>query len=657
MLVQSWMTFLQWCSLKRRHYDADDHMTIPNFIRVFLLLILVSVGTANALELEWTGLDLEIDGESRIPLGLWGVMSTEKIPNPKANGVEWVYHPWKNLRLSPPKSERGGVSYLLGIFEGKQPALQRISPLNWEAKLGDIFTRLPKAKQPFDFLANPKGWEDGYGINGYGKFFDRHKAKLGGDVTLDGKKVDGLQWGEPKWLLFEYNGKLRMDWTNRMTQMGDRFTMDEWFEPQSLKEGLKVKVKNQWAVLRKEWWAKDELPIPQRGVAWWNYNPKIWRSPQHVQNRKLFLELVEAWTKHPAASTLGKEVSFGWGAPWRGSENTQWKDMIQPMIELASGNLFHLSDRVRGESTDEVMAGYELAWNHSLNLRHTGLGFRTLGIEGVLNSTNPQGVYAEPPLKGSEEYEIGSFLYHIKDLLSRMMLMPHKAGYRFLASSEQGVGALAALDFLAPLKGTMVAMNVDDPMVLAVASRNGRENRIVLMNDHYRNREVRVGFSGHRFKNDQIKIIRPKLGGSFRKEEKQVPMTSLLNLELKPREVIQLVFFSEEDLSGKRVMHQFPMKGKPRRNIATRPLTFIADLDNVIAGDQLVLRLNIDRPVSAIKLSEGEWNQEINHLRRGLQDHLLTYRPKKGRLGFSLRASSNRALFEGASLFVLRELK
>lgn len=609
-----------------------------------------------AVDVEWTGRDLEINGVKEIPLGLWGVMSTDRIHAPKRNGIEWVMDSWGDFRRPPLKAKKGELPKLLSIFDGDQPALQRVRPQAWEKWISHLMKLIPKENSPpMDFLLNPKGWERGHGINGYGKFFDESKAKAGGKVSLAGKEIEGLVWDQPKWILREYRGGLRMDWTARMVLEGKSFTMDEWFEPKLLKKGVKVKINNQWAEVDKVWWVKDSLPIPQRGVSWWSYNPKIWRSPLHAQNRKLFLQLVENWTKHPESVGSGKNVSFGWARPWFGSEAILWKDLIQPMIDLGGGNIFHLSDRIQGDPINKVMAGYELAWNYSKNLRHRDLSFRTMGIAGTLHPTSPDGRYSEPPLKGSEDYEIGSFLYQTKDILSRLMMMPHKADFRFLAEDEKGVGALAALEFLSSIKGQMTALEVNDPMVLAVSSRKGTKHRIALMNDDYKHKEISLGFSGYRFKSDKVKIVRPKLGGAFPVDEKEVTMTSLLSLKLKPREVILLSFETEKSTFPKRVVSQFPMKGKPRRHLSSLPLRFMVDFDEIQRGDRLVLRLNVDRPVSGLHLKEGKWSQEIHHSRDGLQDHTLNYVPTKKRWGFSLHAPSERALYEGASIFLVRD--
>lgn len=608
-----------------------------------------------ALDVTWTGRDLEVDGYKEIPKGLWGVMSSEDIENPKANGVEMIYHHWDDLRKAPPLAKDEELSYLIGVFRGSDPALQRLRSGSWKKWLEHVLNRIPlENTPPMDFLVNPMDWESGHGINGYGKFFDKDKAKSGRKVTLNGKDVESLVWDEPKWILKEFRGGLRMDWTSKMVFMGNRFTIDEWYEPQPLKKGLKVKISNKWAVLDQEWWAKDDLSIPKRGVTWWSYNPEIWRSPLHVENRRLFLELVKTWTANPGSVTSGKEVSFGWGRPWLGSDSVMWKDVIQPMIEIGGGNIFHLSDRLKGEPTDSVLAGYELAWNHSINLRHRSLSFRTMGVEGTLHPTQPDGTFVDPPLKGSPEYEKGSFLYHVKDLISRMMLMPHKARYRFLSSEDQGIGALAALEFMDSMKGQMVALEVKDPNILGVASRNGNQHRVTLMNDDFSPRNVRLGFSGYRFKGGQIKVVRPEMGGTFASSEQKLTMTSILNLKLGPREVLQLVFECEKSGITERRMKQFPMKGPPSRRLSSSK-TYVTQLDEVEEGERLVLRLSVDRAVSGIELKAEGWNQTIHHLRGGLQDHPLTLSPKEGRWGIQIKSPTDRALFEGASLFLVKD--
>jgi hypothetical protein len=176
------------------------------------------------------------------------------------------------------------------------------------------------------------------------------------------------------------------------------------------------------------------------------------------------------------------------------------------------------------------------------------------------------------------------------------------------------------------------------------------------MNDDYRKRKIRIGFSGHRFKKGKVKILRPQLERTFKSIEKEVSMTSLLHLSLEPREVVQLVFESTSSNRARRVLKQFAMKGKPRRNLTSLPLRFVVDLEDVQKGDRLVLRLNVDRPVSGIRLTkEGGWSQEIHHQRKGLQDHPLTLKPTRSRMGISLKAPTDRALFEGASLFLVRD--
>lgn len=472
-------------------------MTLPSksvALRRLSLAALIACGwfggqttlSASAPAITWDGAFLEVNGQTEIPRGMFGVHATPLDEERReAWGVEMVRmirHQPDAQPLQPGRRDLpAGLSQIIECwYDRYQPALMLTDPDRWEERLERLTREWAVNASTVETPVLLEFWNEPYlnwasrpGVNYDGRFFSAENREVGGPVwDRDGEKIDGLEWtrairavnaaGAPDYLASRYIPG-RID--GRAPEAGDVF--DFRGQPRRLEEF---------------WWVRD------------TEQPEFWSGPF---NRELYHRMLAV-----VAPTL-KEVNpdlqllAGWDFHFQQAGWRAWEILHRPLLDRFGPYLDGITEHHYGIDTRFVAASYEVLDSYMRTEHNRVIRFFNTEAGGFLDPEQPN-PNARPQYHANTPEEFwGTMTYSFRDILHLLALSPDKAASRAAHAADRS-GDRYALPFLRELRGRLIAVESDDPQIWVVGAYDADRGQIAIyaFSDHTgEDREVEVSWS------------------------------------------------------------------------------------------------------------------------------------------------------------------
>ncbi|MFP4354311.1 MAG: hypothetical protein ACLFUJ_04235 [Phycisphaerae bacterium] len=404
----------------------------------------------------------EVNGQSRVPVGLFGVHNFRGDLDKAID--QWGITMDRKITWTPngkPIQPRKGLAMFIECwYDRYQPAvvLQRKDFKSFledlARKYGQAAKESPWKQHIVEFWNEPYlNWATKPGVNYDGRFYESEGRKPGAPMTIKGwdKPTEYLVWDGPR--------KLAMI-------RGQIDYVQSRYLPDNLKPGDVWKRGSRKYQVVQRWWGKDPT------------QKHYWSGKQNVQ---FYLWMYEPFARTLKQTNPDVTVLGGWGFNIYNEGWDSWRMLYKPLIDQCWQWTDGIHEHHYGGDTRKVAASYEVAYAYTLGNYGKRLKFYNTEAGGMLDPEQP---VARPVYHGSGLDRLrGGMTYTLRDIIGMVADVPDKAAARATHQPDPNGEKFAYL-MLRDLRGRLMHVTTDQPKVWAVASVNGDKLAIVIFNDN-----------------------------------------------------------------------------------------------------------------------------------------------------------------------------
>ena len=431
---------------------------------------------AEPARVEVSGRLLDFNGQTEVPVGLFGLHADAKLTPERA--ADWGIEAFRQIHYIPgsgtivldrqgqPQAPFKDMPVVIDC-QGDRfvPALVLTNP-NYASHFDRIGRQYAQRMKDLGRPAYAEFWNEPYlnwaersRKNYDPKYYDVAKAADDGPVTIKG-------WSEPlkhlRWRRLWARGPdgkiAHLVPVPKGAKPGDTFThrLGYYFTP---RDELSYTVVEQWDV----------------------YDPTAPGFWSGKQNYEFYMWMFLPWAKaikevHPAVQVLA-----GWDCPLSMGGWDVWENLTRPLIDEAHPWLDGITEHHYGLDTRLNTGTYEVVVAYAMSEHGKRLRCYNTETAGCVDPAVPGG-------RHSSATPLGAFAYGLRDIVELIYRCPEKAGSRTahgsLAPGWGGGGDEFLFKLLKDFRGRLVRGASDDRSVWPVASVNGSNLVIVLFNDH-----------------------------------------------------------------------------------------------------------------------------------------------------------------------------
>lgn len=452
-------------------------------IHAFLVFAFLFSGTTQALAqtdtlwVEVSGKILSTNGQSKVPVGLFGVNAGSFTGFNPQKIREWGIESARFLQPQPTGSSYSPPSPVSQVVDGWYdswtPPLNVENPVSWKSPLYQKASQYVASLNGLDrdvileFWNQPsQNWAFKPGVSTDPSFYDTTGRYEGSPVRLKGmatpepflKWKNTIWYSSPNWVTNRdgvYKA-ISSAWDQQMALLGIPFpgltgvlNVGETYFPGTNREFSVINT------LR---------PVDTTQLSYYSSS----------QNQKYYNEIFRTLADTIHLLKPGMMVSAGWGIePHKDNWNT-WKILFKPLIDQNVSRLDAIHEQHRALDTRIIAAGYEVMNAYTQTQFGTRLKFLTTATEGYLDPQFPNKATLFSGNVTPRRKAYNSYTYHTKDILYMLANCPDKALSRAIHEPQNtNDGARFALQNLKTLRGNLLECLSSGPNLCPVATLSG----------------------------------------------------------------------------------------------------------------------------------------------------------------------------------------
>ncbi len=457
------------------------HAILAAFV---LLTWTLGAPAADPSEVVCTGRLMDVNGQTTVPTGLFGVHAVGLTPELVEDlGIEC----YRGIHFVP-----GAGSVRVGKKGGANPVWEMLDVIidcqgdryhapecltnpNYAERFASIGRAYGERARKEDWDAYAEFWNEPYlnwaerSHGGRGtaydpKYYDVSKAVDGGKVTLKWRDepLEHMRWRR---LLAKGNRDGRIGYDIPV--------------PEGAKPGDTFESRHRW------YWYGDREPQTFTVLEQWDvYDAAAagwWSGPQ---NCDFYLWMFLPWAKALKEANPDVKVLAGWDFAFSQGDWALWRQNLRPVLDAGIQYIDGVTDHHYGTDTRWTTVWYEVACAYTQS--HYGKWMKGYNTEcgGKLDPA----VYGSTG-GGSATPELA---WTLRDILELIYRSPAKSGSRTAHHLRRDGGAGQALRFLRDLRGGLVHVATEDPDLWPVASLNGDRLVVVVLNNAKAPRDVKL---------------------------------------------------------------------------------------------------------------------------------------------------------------------
>lgn len=469
-------------------------------VALLALVVGLAAGEATiAVDVALDGRRLDVDGQTEVPRGLFGVHAVALTPELVADlGVECV----RGINFLP----GAGSKYIDGKT-GAMPELYRGMPVlidcqgdrfceplplrekDWAAKLaamGKGYGELWKAQTA---ASGKRGivqfWNEAYlnwaersagerGSTIRNDVYDTSRAVEGGPVTITGwdRPLAHFRW-RGLWPVreVEVTDKKGVKRTQQVVgwsvplpagaKPGDTFTAAEkryWREPGKAKE---------WTV------AQIWYPVDPTATGYWSGR----------QNLDFYRMMFAPWAKALREANPDVTILAGWDFNYDAGDWSVWTELYRPLLQEFPALIDGMTEHHYGIPPQRVQAWYEVGAADAWAITKRRLRSWNTETQGRLDPAVHGASANSPGTEGGVDQKRWEASYNLADMIGLVARMPEKAASRtihnFAGAAFADCGGAWALRLLKPLRGTLLRATASDQGCWVAAADAGAGRMVV----------------------------------------------------------------------------------------------------------------------------------------------------------------------------------
>ncbi len=448
----------------------------------FLMAVGISISwyaKAQIPEMLVTPLNFEYNGQKEIPIGLFGVHSTNLNPERvKQWGVELVRGieagpsgvpslPGRNGTF-PPNIKRTIDCY----YDRYQPALIIRNPGGYRSELENLATQYANAAgstfpHVLEFWNEPfLNWASRPAVNYDNRWYDTTLAAIGQPVQRPGQSTNmpHLVWNYARWFK-QIQPPTVSDPVNFYVQLANN-----WTALNNLPIGGTLTVGSRTFQSINSWLARDTTQTSYYS-AWangWMYD----------QMYRVFAGKVKELNPNV-------KVLAGWGMQLHQDGYRPWRTLYRPSLDSNHTLIDGIHEHHYGGDTRFIAAGYEIAHGYAHHKYARRLKFYNTEAGGYLDPQIPGTVTPGPPSGGVLQQARSGMTYTLRDILYLIRHCPDKAEARAAHEAHlYGAGDGFAFEMMKHLRGNLIWSQSTQDNIWVLAARHEDTLAVVCFNDN-----------------------------------------------------------------------------------------------------------------------------------------------------------------------------
>jgi hypothetical protein len=454
---------------------------LPSFFLFSFAVLFSTTGLVSAqmdtLWVEVSGKILSTNGQTKVPVGLFGVNASNFTGFSPQKIREWGIESARFLQSNPPGSSFNPPSPIPQVVDGWYdswvPPLNVENPTNWKSSLFQKASQYVASLNGLnrevilEFWNQPSlNWAFKPGISTDPAFYDTSGRYEGGPVRLKGtttpepflKWKNALWYSSPNWATNRdgvYKA-ISTAWDQQMALLGIPFPG---------LTGVLNPGQTYFPGTNREFSVINTLrPVDTTQLSYYSSS----------QNQKYYSEMF--WTLADTMHLLrpGMMVSAGWGIEPHKDNWATWKSLFKPLIDQNISRLDAIHEQHRAMDTRIIAAGYEVMNAYARTRFNKNLKFLTTETEGYLDPQFPNRATLNSGNVSLRKKAFNSYTYHTKDILYMLANCPDKAYSRAIHEPQNtNEGARFALENLKTLRGNLLECVSSGPNLCPVATLSG----------------------------------------------------------------------------------------------------------------------------------------------------------------------------------------
>jgi hypothetical protein len=487
----------------------------PDFKIPTLLLFLLLGGLAHFSSgqnpvVRVSGIPYSINGQDSIPIGLFGVHSTDLTTERLADwGIELV----RGIEAGPsgsPSYPGKNNTFPAGIkrtidcyYDRYQPALYLSNRNGWKTQLENLATSYGNASlamghRPFmEFWNEPfLNWASKPGTNYDNRWYDSTSAVLGGPVRRPGftEPEKHLVWDRKKW--FVQLSPTVTDPVNFFVLIGNNWTaLNNLSVGQELMLGSK-RVKAVMAWLPKDTTQKSYF--------------------SSLANAEMYNKMYRVYAQKLKSVNPNQRIAAGWGMQIHQENWRPWYTEYKPTLDSCWQWMDGIHEHHYGGDTRFISAGYEVANAYSQVKYGKKMPMLNTEAGGFLDPQIPGNVVpgqpSDPLLR-----DRGAFQYTFREIVGHISKCPDKAYSRAAHEAHLNKGDGMAFRLLRDLRGKLISSSSSSDNVWVVSSLNGTKLVVAVYNDNSVAQQVELSVrapKGFQFTGGQGRLVKDSSSGT-----------------------------------------------------------------------------------------------------------------------------------------------
>jgi|GEM_PF-924471 len=422
---------------------------------------------------------LEYNGQKEVPIGLFGVHSTNLNPDRvKKWGVELV----RGIEAGPsgvPSLPGRNGTFPINIkrtidcyYDRYQPALIIRNPGGFRTELENLAAQYANAAgstfpHVLEFWNEPfLNWASKPGVNYDNRWYDTTLAAVGQPVKRPGNpgNMPHLVWNYTRWFK-QIQPPTITDPVNFYVQLANN-----WTALNNLPIGGTLTVGSRTFQAINSWLARDTTQ-----TSYYSASANGW---MYDQMYRVFASKVKQINPNV-------KVLAGWGMQLHQDGYRPWRTIYRPSLDSNYTLIDGIHEHHYGSDTRFIAAGYEIAYGYAYHKYAKRLKFYNTEAGGYLDPQIPGTVTPGPPSGGVLQQARSGMTYTLRDILYLIRHCPDKAEARAAHEAHlYGAGDGFAFEMMKHLRGDLLWAESTQDNVWVLAARHQDTLAVVCFNDN-----------------------------------------------------------------------------------------------------------------------------------------------------------------------------
>ncbi|MFP4106568.1 MAG: hypothetical protein ACLFVU_10820 [Phycisphaerae bacterium] len=433
-----------------------------------------------AVQAKVTGEFIDINGHTKIPVGLFGVHAMKDLDARTIEdwGIEMTrvihWNPGGGPTIPTEGGKLEGLEMVIDCQGDRYCPATVLTDPDYKAfftRKGKEFAR--KCEQAgwtgwTEFWNEPYlNWASKSRINYQSKFYDASNATEGGPVTIKGQDepVEHLRW----------RSKLRA--VSKRGEVHDNLKLPEGAKPGDTFEAADKRAKHHYQRVKQTFTVKK---------VWEVYDPTqvSWFSGK--QNLEYYMWMFLPYAKAVKETNPDVQVIGGWGFHIYMSGWSAWRELYKPMIDRSIKYLDGVHEHHYGSDPRATAASYQVVLAYGMSVYDKWLHCYNTETSGKADPQMP-GVTQKQLADAGLKNAAAAHVYSLRDIMQMLARCPDVAASRAAhspRSSHWGAGGdEMTFKLLKDLRGRLVRVVSPDPELWIVAAVNDDQLVIAAFND------------------------------------------------------------------------------------------------------------------------------------------------------------------------------